>query len=60
MANQFAKILFFGLLVSSVALADEEKATNEEEKAPDWAVETLTAIGVGGALASTKRGSRWS
>lgn len=35
MANQFAKILFFGLLVSGIALA-------EEEKAPDWSVETLT------------------
>ncbi|MBI5438067.1 MAG: carbohydrate porin [Nitrosomonadales bacterium] len=42
MANQFAKILFFGLLLSGIAFAEEEKVPNEEEKTPDWSVETLT------------------
>lgn len=42
MANQFAKIVLFGLLLSGIAFAEEEKAQDEEEKAPDWSVETLT------------------
>jgi len=42
MANQFAKIVLFGLLLSGIAFAEDEKAQDEEEKAPDWSVETLT------------------
>ncbi|MFZ2302113.1 MAG: carbohydrate porin [Gallionella sp.] len=42
MVNQFAKIVLFGLLLSGIAFAEEEKAPDDEEKAPDWSVETLT------------------
>lgn len=54
MANQFAKILFFGLLVSGVAFAEEEKAPDED--APDWRAETLTGDWGGGRSSLYEKG----
>ncbi|MDO8464420.1 MAG: carbohydrate porin [Gallionella sp.] len=56
MANRFAKILFFGLLLSGIAFAEEEKVPDEEEKAPDWSVETLTGNWGGGRSSLYEKG----